>query len=119
MTIDINCGIIRKRTSGEADDMKQFHINKKDEAGTKYVVRIAIIDDRLVIMEVGMTYKGKRKVHYIRNNASQSYGLSQREKMQLQDEAILKTVPNHLLEEALLEAWEQFKPVGIQFHKLR
>jgi hypothetical protein len=96
--------------------MKQFHINKKDEAGTKYAVRIAIIDDRLVIMEVGMTYKGKRKVHSIRGE--QSYGLTQKEKMQLKDDAILDAVPNHLLEEALLEAWEQLKPVGIQFHKL-
>lgn len=98
--------------------MKQFHINKKDEAGTKYTIRIAIIDDRLVIMDAGITYKGKRKVHYIRKDSSQSYGLTQREKMQLQNETILKTVPNHLLEEALLEAWEQLKPVGIQFHEI-
>lgn len=99
--------------------MKQFHINKKDEAGTKYIVRIDLIDDRLVIMDVGMTYKGKRKVHFIRSDASPPYGITQREKMQFEDNAILETVPNHLLEEALLEAWQQLKPVGIQFHELR
>lgn len=97
--------------------MSNYYIAKKGTDGTKYEVSISNIDGRLVITDVGVTLKGKRKVTRIGKQEmdERRYGLNISERKELAHQAILEQVPNELLEEALQDAWKQLQPKGIQF----
>lgn len=98
--------------------MHNYKITKKDADGTRYEISISNIDGRLVINEVGVILKGKRKPIPIakKEMAERRHVLNMQERVQFVHDAILKYVPNDLLEEALQDAWKQLQPQGIQFH---
>lgn len=119
MTNVNNYAILKERnTTDRGENMRSYHITKKDTDGTKYEIRISIVDGNLVIADVGVTLKGKRKVTQIAKEEieERQYGFSLRERTEFAHQAILERVPYELLEEALQDAWKQFKPKGIQFH---
>lgn len=98
--------------------MQNYRIVKKDKDGTKYEVSISNIDGRLVVTDVGVILKGKRKVTQISKEAMEErrHGFSYKERVEFVHQVILERVPNELLEEALQDAWKQLQPHGIQFH---
>lgn len=92
----------------------QWEVLKKDENGNKYTIHVKLSGNRLVINEVGLTPKGKRKVTFIGNVFDNKYrGYAVKDRGQAAKDDILASVPNHLLQEALNDIWKTLKPEEI------
>lgn len=98
--------------------MQSWSILKKDEVGNKYDIIILFIDNTLKIDDVGYIPKEKRKATFLGAALTNDYGwraLSWEGRREAQKTKILEVVPEHLLLEALNDAWEQLKPTELKF----
>jgi hypothetical protein len=95
----------------------QFWIEKVREDGTKLELRIRISEREFILEDIGVKPKGKRKFTYTCGSSmtnDYSYRkLSMEDRRKYELNKMLEVCPVELINEALLEAWQQIKPKPI------
>ena len=90
-----------------------YSIEKKDQDGVTYDIRILLRNGKLSLENIGIKEKRKRNFTYLKNGITDEYpyrqlGMKEREEYML--DALLSKCPVRLVNEALEEAWLSIEP---------
>lgn len=92
----------------------QFRVEKIAEDGTKFEIRITLMDKKFRLDDIGVKPKGKRKFDYVCGSSmtnDYSYRiLNMEDRRKYEMLKMLEVCSIDLINEAIKEAWMQLKP---------